>query len=323
MGSVTVAAAVVLTLLLGACGKKSEIGPTQVAAKVGKEEISVHQVNFLLKRQPPVPAAQQDKVRQEALERLIDQELVLAKARELKLDREPDVIQAIEAAKREIVARAYVSRMTSQGSKPTPEAIKAYHDGHSQMFAQRKVYDVQEVNVQGTPDKLAPLAERLKAAKTADEANALVRSASLLSEVRGSTVGPENVPPALFTRLAALPAGQSMVLNVPGGAKVVFVTSSRAAPVDEATALPRIADFLDNSRKRELIEKDLKELRAASKVEYLGAFASGAGAAAPSQLPPTAAGPAASPSPSPATSEAPSAASGAVIDAATINRGLK
>jgi hypothetical protein len=85
--------------------------------------------------------------------------------------------------------------------------------------------------------------------------------------------------------------------------------------------LPRIADFLDNSRKRELIEKDLKELRAASKVEYLGAFASGA--AAPSQLPPTAAGPAMSPSPSPATSEAPSAASGAVIDAATINRGLK
>src|SRR5689334_3188050 len=37
-------------LVLAACGSKRE-GATQVAAKVNKEEISVHQINFLMQRQ--------------------------------------------------------------------------------------------------------------------------------------------------------------------------------------------------------------------------------------------------------------------------------
>lgn len=295
---------------LAACGQKTASSPTQVAAKVGKQEISVHQVNFLLKHQGQVPPQQQEKVRHEALERLIDQELALAKAQEIKLDREPEITQALDAARREIIARAYIERMTSATARPTPEEVKKYHDSHPEMFAQRRVYEVQEVNVMATPEQLAPLAPKLKAAKSADEVGSLMKSTGLSVQVRNSSVGPESVPAALFERLAALQPGQSMVLNAIGGAKVVFVNGTRLAPVDEATALPKIADYLYNSRKRELIEQDLKTLRAATKIEYTGAFAR----PAPSS-PPVA--PAAAPAPAEGT------AASAAVDAATINRGLK
>lgn len=308
----SIAFALALAGSLSACGQQSASSPTQVAAKVGKQEISVHQVNFLLKRQAQVPAAQQEKLRREALERLIDQELALAKAQEIKLDREPEIIQALDAARREIIARAYIDRMTSAAPRPSAEEVKKYHDSHPEMFAQRKVYDLQEVNVQASSEQLVPFAARLKAVKSPDEASNLLRAAGLNVQVRSSSVGPETVPTALFERIAALQPGQPMVLNAVGGAKVVFVEGSRSAPVDEASALPKIADYLHNSRKRELMEQELKSLRAATKVEYTGPFASLSAAAS---------SPVAAPAVAPMDTGAPAASS--ALDAETINRGLK
>ncbi len=309
----SVALALVLAGALSACGQKSAASPTQVAAKVGKQEISVHQVNFLLKRQGQVPPAQQEKLRRDALERLIDQELALAKAQETKLDREPEITQALDAARREIIARAYIDRMTSAVPRPSAEEVKKYHDSHPEMFARRKVYDLQEVNVQASPEQLQPFAARLQAAKTPEEASQLLRAAGLNVQVRSSSIGPETVPAALFERIAALQPGQSMSLNAVGGAKLVFVEGSRSAPVDEASALPKIADYLHNTRKRELMEQELKSLRAATKVEYTGPFASTSAAASPSS--------AVAPAAAPLDSGAPAASS--ALDAETINRGLK
>src|SRR6478736_1153177 len=50
LGLVAMAFALAATLLVG-CGEKKEKAATQTAAKVNKEEITVHQINFLLAQQ--------------------------------------------------------------------------------------------------------------------------------------------------------------------------------------------------------------------------------------------------------------------------------
>jgi colicin import membrane protein len=50
-------------------------------------------------------------------------------------------------------------------------------------------------------------------------------------------------------------------------------------PVDEATAAPRIAQFLYNQRSSDAIAKELKQVRKQAKIEYVGEFAADLSAA--------------------------------------------
>jgi hypothetical protein len=93
----------------------------------------------------------------------------------------------------------------------------------------------------------------------------------------------------------------------PTGAQVVVLAGSRMQPVTEEQARPAIEQFLVNERRRKLVEDDLKAMRAAAKIEYVGKFAEGA--------------PAASGAAAPATPAAPAPASGA-LSSTDITKGL-
>jgi EpsD family peptidyl-prolyl cis-trans isomerase len=311
--------ALAVIAMLVACGAKSATPSTQVAAKVGKGEVSVHQINFLLQRQGEIPPQLQAKASKDILDRLIDQELALQKAQTLKLDRDPNIMQAIEAAKRDIIARAYLEKVTSSVAKPTPEELKQYYAAHPLLFVQRRIYDVQEVNVVATPAQLNTLEPKLKGVKTSEEVLTVLRGAGVTPDVRQSTLAPENIPQGLVERFSTLKLGEPLLLNANGGLKAIFVTATRPAPLDEATALPRIETFLMAERKSKAVEQDLKALRAEMPVEYTGPFAASAASAA--SVPAVAAPATTAPRPSVA---APAKASSPTnIDSDTINRGLK
>ena len=61
--------------------------------------------------------------------------------------------------------------------------------------------------------------------------------------------------------------------------QVVVLAGSRSQPVSEEQARPAIEQFLLNERKRKLVEEDMKAMRAAAKIEYVGKFAEGAASA--------------------------------------------
>jgi 3-deoxy-D-manno-octulosonate 8-phosphate phosphatase KdsC-like HAD superfamily phosphatase len=70
--------------------------------------------------------------------------------------------------------------------------------------------------------------------------------------------------------------GQTIFNAVPKGVQITILAGTRSQPVDEARARPAIEQFLVNERKRKVVEDDLKALRAAAKIEYVGDYANGA-----------------------------------------------
>ena len=74
------------------------------------------------------------------------------------------------------------------------------------------------------------------------------------------------------------------------GVQVIVLAGSRSQPVTEEQARPAIEQFILNERRRKLVEDDVKALRAAAKIEYVGKFAEPA-ASAPAGTAPAASGP--------------------------------
>jgi EpsD family peptidyl-prolyl cis-trans isomerase len=278
-------ALVATAMLLSACGEKKDAAASQTAAKVNKDEVTVHQINFVLQQQRNLRPEQAEAASKQVLERLIDQQLALQKAEESKVDRDPRVMQQLEAARREVIARAYLEKVGEAAPKPTPEEIKKYYDEKPALFSQRRIYQIQEIGIEAPADRLPELREKLGAAKNINEFVEYLKASGLKFSGNQAVRAAEQLPLNSLDALSKMQDGQAMVVPTPAGAQVVVLAGSRMQPVTEEQARPAIEQFLVNERRRKLVEDDLKAMRAAAKIEYVGKFAEGApaagGAAAP------------------------------------------
>jgi EpsD family peptidyl-prolyl cis-trans isomerase len=273
-------ALVVSASLLAGCSSKDAAVPTQVVAKVSGEEITEIQVNQALERQPGLKPDQVEPLSRKVVAGLVEQEIVLQKARELKIDRDPRVVQNVEALKRETVARAYLDRIAEGAAKPTPAEQQVYYDANPALFKQRRVYTFQELSVQVSDAQKAAIEAQLSALKSPAELEAYLKAQNIPARSERSTVAAEGVPLALLQRIAGMKAGQGLILPAAGGLRIVLLLGAQDSPVSEEQARPAIGAYLLNQRKREVVEKELASLRTASKVEYFGKYADMAASAA-------------------------------------------
>lgn len=297
--------------LLAACGGSNKETASQTAAKVNKEEITVHQINFVLQQQRGIKPEQVDAASHQILERLIDQELAVQKAEELKLDRDPRVVQQLEAAKREIIARAYVEKVGEAATKPTAAEISKYYDDNPALFKERRIYNLQELAIEAKPEQVAELKAKLEAAKNISDFIETLKAEGYRYTANQAVRAAEQLPLANLGTFAAMKDGQAMLNATPTGAQVIVLAGSRSQPVTLEQATPAIELFLVNERKRDLINKDMKAMRDGAKIEYVGKFAEAAASA-----------PAAAAAPTPTAPPAPAAAGASGLDASSISKGM-
>lgn len=260
---------------LSACGNKDDKkAATQVAAKVGSEEISVHQINQVLSRANTAGTSPQaaKAMSREILEKLIDQQLAVDQAREEKLHRSPEAVAQIEAARRDILARAYMQKIAGTVPKPTAVELKKYYAEHPQLFSERRIFNVQEIVVAAAPGLAEQLRSFVAAGKPIVDVANWLKTKNLKFDGGSATRAAEQIPLERLAQIHALKDGQSLVLESPQTITLLRVASSQSSPVAEAAALPRIEQFLINQRASEAVAAKIKELRAATKVSYMGEF---------------------------------------------------
>jgi EpsD family peptidyl-prolyl cis-trans isomerase len=271
-----IALAISAVLVLTACGGKEEKkSPSQVLAKVNDAEITVHQLNFVLAQAPSASPEQ----KQQILDQLIDQELFVEKATELKLDRDPKIVQAIEASKRQILAQAAAERVIGKPAEPTKAAVDEFYAKNPGLFADRKTYEF--VMFAFAKDKYSDvIAKQLDTATTPMQVKSVLDAAGIQFESNESNRSAEQLPMPMLPKFAAMNQGDILAMNEGDKMVLLQLKASTPGPVSPTEAEPMIKRYLSTNNAQENAKAKLKALQAAAKIEYLQKFAS-----APAQAP--------------------------------------
>jgi EpsD family peptidyl-prolyl cis-trans isomerase len=267
INKLTVVLAAALTL--AACGRKPA---TQVAVKVNGDEISVHQVNNALASVKSASPDQAKKAAPQLLESMINEQLLVQKAIEAKLDRDPQVMQAIEASKRQILAQAYVGRALAASPKTSADDIRAFYEKNPALFEQRRIYRLQEIALTAPQDTIESLKSETDKAKNLSEIAGWLRDQNIPFKAASATNAAEQVPMDVLAQLYQMKDGQIAYVTSETGALVIQLLQSQQAPLTEKQAEPAIEQYLLNRKRFEVADAEVKKLRENAKIEYMGDF---------------------------------------------------
>jgi EpsD family peptidyl-prolyl cis-trans isomerase len=263
-----------MVLVPAGCERAAADRPaTQLVAKVNGTEISVHQLRVGGAGTNPASAAQ-------ALEKVIDRELLVQKALAAKLDRDPQVVQSIENARRQLLAQAYLERTASAAAGSTRPGerdaeVRAFYADNPALFAERRIYRLRELTLSAPPDMVDVLRAEAVKARDLDELGAWLRVRNAKYSVDAVEQPAEQLPLSFLPRLAAMKPGEIAVFATPLGASVIQLLHAEEAPLNEAQAAPLIEQFLAGRRRLETAAAEVKRLREVATIEYLGEFKRG------------------------------------------------
>jgi EpsD family peptidyl-prolyl cis-trans isomerase len=276
-----------VAVLVTACGRHSDDKSATVAS-VNGENITQDQLDYATRQIAAAHPGASAPGGAQVLQGLVEQRLAVQKAEKDKLDRNPGVLQALEATRKDALARFYIEQFVAKVPKPSADEVKQYYDGHPANFAQRNVYMIQKVDARVTPDQAGPLAASAQAAGGAAAVADLLRAKASAVNVTQSAQPAESLGP-LLSKISGMSVGQTLAIPQPQGLTALTVVAIQPQPVTQAQAQAGIEQILWNQKKREALQAETKSLRAAARIDYLGKFAPGTASAPASAAAPDAA----------------------------------
>lgn len=264
------ARALAATLLLGMVACTPQDPAQRTVVQVNREAITVQQLQDAVERQPGLSAEQRSALAPQVLERLIDQELALQQAEAMKLERDPRIAAQLEAARRELLARAYAQTLATAASAPSAADVEAHYASAPALYAQRQVFTVQELGIEGTSEQIQALQGLVPAGADVGRWMAQAQASGLRVSLASSVRPVEQWSASLQGTLVALADGQSTTLVRPGGLLVVQRVAAQAAPISLAQARPLIEQQLLAERRQVLVQAGMRRLREQAQVTYRG-----------------------------------------------------
>ena len=268
-----------LSVALSACEQPATTVQNAMAAKVGGEIISEAELSRAVARLGKLNAAESAQARGKVLEALIDQHLVSNAAKDAKLDKEPEVALAMQQAQRQVLVEAYLERLFKDVAAPADTAIQDYYARHPELFAQRKLFRVQELDLQLDPARIPEVEAQLKQSRSLAEFADWLKAQGIDGKAEGGVRPAEQIPAPMLAQLAKMQDGQVAVMPMGGDrVSVLQLQGSQLQPVTLEQARRAIERVLLGEKRKTLLEAEISKLRASGKLEYASGFAPAAAA---------------------------------------------
>jgi EpsD family peptidyl-prolyl cis-trans isomerase len=262
-------------ILLGAIGACSDQEKTnsKVLVTVNGDDITARQLEAELWSAAAVAdnagAARQPAVRRQALEALIDRQVLLDEALRNKIDRDPKVIQIADRLKTQAIVQAYLESKASNLANASQQEIDAYYNAHPELFAQRKVFDVTQLTV-AAKDFGRPLKAVMDQARSLEQVALWLRQHRIDYVRTQRSYTSADLPPQMAGKLQGLQRNSLFVMQDKDGGQdeLCVLTDLRGSPVSRAAATAQIERYLLNKKMQEVAAAEVARLRASAKLVY-------------------------------------------------------
>ncbi len=262
-----------ISLTLSGCSeKKPEI--------VGEAKTAVH-----INGQPILDAEVQSKyamrdgtvgtlkpVSAQAMESLVNMELMRQAAVQGKLDNEEQIKAKILISMRSILATAYMEQLLSSVTKPSDAEISTHFSKHPERYAERKQYAVQEFKIQANPAQKDQIKAQLGQLKNHDQFDTWLKQSNIPHQSNPLSVMTDAMPDSVLEKFSSASVGGHVVLDQQEPLHVIFLLSEQQQPATLEQVAQLIGNTLFEQRRKDALEGAIKQLRDKAKIEYAAPY---------------------------------------------------
>jgi EpsD family peptidyl-prolyl cis-trans isomerase len=250
--------------VLVACNNGNKTPTGQVVATLGKREITMRDVRAELGNYSAADAKTLKVAENAALRNIIGRDIVADEARKDGLDKTPDFALAKERAIDTLLVQALQQKVASEVPAATKDEAQRYADAHPDMFAQRKVYVLDQIQMPRPSDPA--IVKAMEPLKTFDEIQALLNQDKIPFKRDTAALDALGADPRLIDAIQKLPPGELFVLPSGQLLTVNQIKETRIEPVPPDKAVALAQQLITRQRTEEAVRKRFQALFA-SKVK--------------------------------------------------------
>jgi EpsD family peptidyl-prolyl cis-trans isomerase len=243
-----------------------------VLAIVGGDEIKLSAVNAELNTLDVGEAGSASEQHQrQTLEALIDRDILARDAMRHGVDRDPAVVDAIAREKAKILVKAYLQELIDATPKPMQQEIDHYYKDHPFLYAERKLFKYDELNIQDT-------VARQQVRTMSDAGNSMRQILFWLDErnvpyeLKQHVVTSDKLPSGIAEMTGNLANGKPFIVKIEDDFHIWTMTELSLQPLDEDSVTQLIEHALINQKARNELAANVAKLRIADGVVYSDLF---------------------------------------------------
>ncbi len=263
-------------VVLGACrfpGQGGGKAPTgQIVATVDGKEITLLELRAELGSAHFTDPKQQKAAEQAALQRIVVRKILAKAARDQGLDKSPTFALQHQRTEDALLDQTLEENFASQVPAPTREEAQSFVSSHPDMFAERKVFLVDQIRMAPSVDQ--NLVKQMQPLNTLDAIAALL-TANHVDFKRGSdTLDALSVTPQMVEAVMKLPPGEVFIYPTNGMVVADQIRETHVTPFLGDPAVNYAMQFLRIQRTREAVGRQMSAIltKAAGKVRYNDAY---------------------------------------------------
>jgi peptidyl-prolyl cis-trans isomerase C len=253
-------ATIALALVLTACGSKEgeTLEKGQVLATVNGTDITANELNAeLIGAQLPAAGEQRKAIEQQALQGLIDRTILADIAREKSIDKSPIYIGQKRRAEENLLVQLLQRDIASKISPTTAAEAKSFIESNPQLFADRKIYQLDQIQFQ-MPQDLTKL-KAYEPLKTMEEiALQLTRDGLQFRRAPGA-LDPVSTAPNILSQITSKPQGEIFIIPANGSLVATRIVGSKSEPFSGQKAEQFAMNAVQQKKIGEASEKELAD----------------------------------------------------------------